>query len=336
MQLGLGLSIANLNVAPAPIAAPYPDPSINWDSSSLLYVNSLQVSASVQLSTVEQTATNNLFKRMKGLDPAYSNFGNTGIYNACKALYPYVGSNLEAYKFNAVFPTAVTQATDDAGYPTSPGYQYIAGGITVDGIYGPKGNGTNGVILTQLNWAQAGGLAASLTWNSLCMGAVYKTTSAVGRDDFGWYSPTAGEGGIWLRTKPTAQSRQGCLEGSSISGTNLVIGGRGHWMLWRSAADKRVYYQQVQQTYPAGADRTGEGNATFGGQTTWPFLGLNFANFNGTGGGASAATRAANCVNFSSNTLMLNYVMDPFADTLISAWNQIVEDFCVETGKKTW
>ena len=333
MQLGLGLSIANLNVVQAP-STPYPDPSINWDSSSLQYVTSLQVSASTQLSVVEQTATNNLFKRMKGLDPLYSNFGDAGIWDARVALYPYVGSNLEAYKFNSVFPTAATQAVDTAGYPTSPGYQYIAGGITVDGLYGPKGNGTNGVILTQLNWAQ--GLASSLTWNSLCMGAVYKTTSAVGRDDFGWYSTTAGEGGIWLRTKPSpANARMGCLEGSGIAGS-YTVGGNGHWMLWRSAADKRVYYQQVQQTYPAGADRTGEGNLSFGGQTTWPFLALNFNNFNGTGGGASAATRAANCANYSNNTLMLNYVMTPFADSLIPSWNQMIEAFCAETGKKTW
>ena len=304
------------------------------DPDAITYINTMNSLPGVTLTLTEKQAIDNLFIRMKGNDPLYPNYGNNGIYAATKGLYPYVGSNLAAYRYNAVFPTAVTQATDGAGYPTSPGYQYIAGGITVDGIYGPKGNGTNGVILTQLNWAQ--GLASSLTWNSLCMGAVYKTTSAVGRDDFGWYSTVPGEAGIWLRTKPTVMSRQGCLEGSNISGPNLVIGGNGHWMLWRSAADKRVYYQQVQQTYPAGADRTGEGNLTFGGQTTWPFLALNFNNFNGTGGSASAATRAANCVNYSNNTLMLNYVMTPFADTLIPAWNQIVEAFCAETGKKTW
>lgn len=331
MQLGLGLSIANANVVQT--ATPYPDPSIVWDSDALLYVNSLQVSASTQLSTVEQTATNNLFRRMKGLDPLYSNFGNDGIWNARVAIYPYVGSNLEAYRFNAVFPTAVTQATDIIGYPTSPGYQYIAGGVTVDGIYGPKGNGTNGVILTNLNWGS--GQASALTWNDLSMGAVYKTTSTTGRDDFGEYNPNAGYAGIWLRTKPTVMSRQGCLEGSNISGPNLVIGGNGHWMLWRSGADKRVYYQQVQQTYPAGADRTAEVQ-TYHGLDTWTFLSLNFSYFNNGGASDSPAVYAGRCVNFSSNTLMLSYIMTAFSSTLIPAWNQIVEDFCVETGKKTW
>ena len=304
------------------------------DPDAAAYINAMNALPGVTLSTTEQQAIDNLFIRMKGNDPLYPNSGNAGIWTATRALYPYLGSNLEAYKYNSKYPTSATVSSDTAGYPTGNGYQYIAGGITVDGIYGPKGNGTNGVILTQLNWAQ--GLASSLTWNSLCMGAVYKTTSTAGRDDFGWYSTNPAEAGIWLRTKPSpANARMGCLEGSGITGS-YTVGGNGHWMLWRSAADKRVYYQQVQQTYPAGADRTGEGNLSFGGQTTWPFLALNFNNFNGTGGGASAATRAANCVNYSNNTLMLNYVMTPFADSLIPAWNQMVEAFCAETGKKTW
>lgn len=310
-------------------------PSINWDVDALLYVNSLQVSASVTLNYTEQNAVNNMFRRMKGLDPTYSNFGDAGIYNATKALYPYVGSNLEAYRFNAVFPTAVTQATDIIGYPTSPGYQYIAGGVTVDGIYGPKGNGTNGVILTNLNWGS--GQASALTWNDLSMGAVYKTTSTTGRDDFGEYNPNAGYAGIWLRTKPSPpNARMGCLEtGTGITGPNLVLGGNGHWMLWRSGADKRVYYQQVQQTYSSGADRTGEVQ-TYHGADTWAFLSLNFSYFNGGGASSSPAVYASRCANFSSNTLMLSYIMTAFSSTLIPAWNQIVEDFCAETGKKTW
>jgi hypothetical protein len=334
MQLGLGLSIASLNVVQAP-ATPYPDPSINWDSSSLQYVTSLQVSASTQLSVIEQTAVNNLFRRMKGLDPLYSNFGNAGIYNATKALYPYVGSNLEAYKFNAVFPTAATQATDTAGYPTSPGYQYIAGGVTVDGIYGPKGNSTNGVILSNLNWIS--GLASDLSPTNLSMGAVYKTQAPTGRDDFGEYNPNVNMAGIFLRTgNPTAIAREGCLEGNAITGPNLVVGGKGHWCLHRSGNDRRVYYQGVQQTYPNGQDRAGEGSALYGGQNTWTWLGLNFNYFNGIGAGTTMAQKAANCVAYSGNTIMLSYVMTGYSNTLIPAWNQMVEDFCAETGKKTW
>lgn len=302
------------------------------DPDALAYINVLSTVPGINLTNIEREAVDKLFIRMKGNDPAYPNSGNNGIWTATKALYPYVGSNLEAYRFNAVFPTAVTQATDLIGYPTSPGYQYIAGGITVDGIYGPKGNGTNGVILTNLNWGS--GQASALTWNNLSMGAVYKTTSATGRDDFGEYNPSPGYAGIWLRTKPTVQSRQGCLEGS-ISGPNLVIGGNGHWMLWRSGADKRVYYQQVQQTYPAGADRTNEVQI-YHGADTWTFLSLNFSYFNNGGASGSPAVYASRCVNFSSNTLMLSYIMTAFSSTLIPAWNQIVEAFCAETGKKTW
>jgi len=307
-------------------------PAIDWDASALLYVTSLQVSASVTLSSTEQNAVNNLFKRMKGLDPLYSNFGNAGIYNATKGLYPYVGSSLAAYRFNAIFPTAVTQATDATGYPTSPGYQYIGGGITVDGVYGPKGNGVNGVILTNMNWMT--GQSSTLSPTDLVMGAVYKTTGT--RKDFGEYNPGPGFAGIWLRTGPTVMAREGCLEGSNITGTNQVINGLGHYLLWRSGSDKRVYYQQVQQTYSPGADRSGEGNSTYSGLNTWTWLGLNFSYFNNGGAQSSEAVYAGRCVNYASDTLMFSYVMTSFSSTLISAWNQIVEDFCTETGKKTW
>ena len=303
------------------------------DPNAATYITTMNALPGVTLSTTEQQAIDELFIRMKGNDPLYSNFGNAGIWNATKAFYPYVGSNIEAYKYNSKYPTSATVTTDTAGYPTGNGYQYIAGGITVDGIYGPKGNGTNGVILTNLNWIS--GLASSLSPTNLCLGAVYKTTSVTGRDDFGDYNPNANMGGIWLRTKPSsAQARMGNLEGA-ITGS-ITIGGRGHWMIHRSGSDKRVYYQGVQATYTGGTDRSGEGNSLYGGMNTLPFLGLNFSYFNGAGAGASMATRAANCVNFSANTLMAAYIMDGFSNTLIPAWNQMIEAFCVKTGKKTW
>jgi hypothetical protein len=304
------------------------------DPDAANYINVMNSLPGVTLTQTEQQAIDNLFIRMKGNDPAYSNFGNNGIYAATKALYPYVGSNLEAFKYNAVFPTSVTQSTDTGGQATSPGYQYIGGGITIDGIYGPKGNGINGVILSNLNWVQ--GLASSLTPTNLAMGAVYKTTSTTGRDDFGQYDPGVGMSGIWLRTKPNAQARMGCLE-SPVTGSNVVFGGRGHWMLHRSGASKRVYYQGVQANYTGGADRAGKMSyPNFGGCATWTWLGLNFSYFNGQCGFVSDATRAANSVNFSANTLLFSYIMDGFSASLIPAWNQMVEAFCAETGKKTW
>lgn len=306
------------------------------DSDAATYINTMNSLPGVTLSTTEQQAIDNLFIRMKGNDPAYSNYGDNGIWAATKGLYPYLGSNLEAYRYNAVFPTSVTQSTDSGGYPNSPGYQYIAGGITVDGIYGPKGNGVNGVILSNLNWIS--GHASAVTWNSLSMGAVYKVEAPTGRDDFGDYNPFVNEAGIWLRTGPTVMARMGCLEGSNISGPNLVPGGRGHWMLHRSGNDRRVYYQGVQQTYPNGQDRTVEGSPSYGGIFTWPWLGLNFSAFQYYNGiqFTDSATRAARCVSFSGNTLMLSYVMTGYSNTLIPAWNQMVEAFCIETGKKTW
>lgn len=305
------------------------------DPDALVYINVLSTIPGINLTNIEREAVDKLFIRMKGNDPAYPNSGNNGIWTAAKALYPYVGSNLEAYRYNALFPVSTTQAIDAIGYPTSPGYQYIAGGITVDGVYGPKGNGVNGVILSNLNWGS--GLASTLSPTNLSMGAVYKTTSSTGRDDFGEYNPNAGYSGIWLRTKPSpANARMGCLEtGSGISGPTVVIGGRGHWMLWRSAGDRRVYYQGTQATYSAGADRSGEVQ-TYHGADTWPWLSLNFSYFNNGGASGSPAIYATRCVNFSSNTLMLSYIMDGFSASLIPAWNQIVEAFCTETGKKTW
>ena len=304
------------------------------DPDAAIYINTLNGLPGVNLTQTEKQAIDNLFIRMKGNDPAYSNFGNNGIYAATKGLYPYVGSNLAAYRFNAVFPSAVTQSQDSGFYPTGNGYQYISGGITVDGIYGPKGNGVNGVILSNMNWVS--GYASALSPNNLAMGAVYKTTSTTGRDDFGDYNAAANMAGIWLRTKPAApQARLGCLE-TAILGSGIVTGGRGHWMLHRSGASKRVYYQGIQAIYVGGQDRSQEGQASFGGLNTWGFLGLNFTYFNGVSGFASEATRAANCANFSSNTLMLSYIMEGFSASLIPAWNQMVEAFCAETGKKTW
>ena len=302
------------------------------DPNAATYINTMNALPGVTLSLTEQQAIDKLFIRMKGNDPLYPNSGNAGIWTATKALYPYLGSNLEAYKYNSKYPTSATVSSDTAGYPTGNGYQYIAGGITVDGIYGPKGNGTNGVILTNLNWVS--GLAGTLSPTNLAVGVVYKTTSGSGRDDFGDYNPGPGMGGIWLRTKPSAaQARMGNLEGP-ITGS-ITIGGRGHWMLHRSGASKRVYYQGVQATYTGGADRAQEGSP-FSGLNTWTFLGLNFTYFNGVSATSSMATRAANCVNFSSNTLMAAYIMEGFSATLIPAWNQMIEAFCLETGKKTW
>jgi hypothetical protein len=306
------------------------------DPNAATYINTMNALPGVTLSTTEQQAIDELFIRMKGNDPLYSNFGDAGIWNAAKAIYPYLGSNLEAYRYNAMFPVAATQSTDNGGYPNSPGYQYIAGGVTVDGIYGPKGNGVNGVILTNLNWIS--GHASALSPTSLSMGAVYKSQAPTGRDDFGDYNPFVNEAGIFLSTGPTTpNARLSCLDGA-VSGPNLVPGGKGHWMLHRSGADRRVYYQGVQQTYAGGQNRTVEGSPSYGGIFTWAFLGLNFSAFQYYNGiqFTNSATRAARCVNFSGNTLMFNYIMTGFSNTLIPAWNQMVEAFCVKTGKKTW
>jgi hypothetical protein len=310
-------------------------PVIVYDVDAQAYFTAL-ANDGVTLTKGEKGAYNNLVIRMKGLDPAYANFGDNQIWTSNRGLYPYIGSSLAGFRYNGKFPTSVTQQVDGGSYPISPGYQFIAGGVTVDSIYGAKGNGINGVILTNLNWVS--GQGSALVPTSLSMGCVYKNTSALGRDDFGDYNPFVNESGIWLRTKPNpANARLSCLEGAGITG-NYVVGGKGHWMLHRSGDTKRVYYQGNLLTYPSGQNRVGKGNATFGGLFTWTFLGLNFSAFQYVNGVqfADAATRAGRCVNFSSNTLMLSYISTAFSSTLIPVWNNIVEAFCVETGKKTW
>jgi hypothetical protein len=312
------------------------------DPNAATYINTMNALPGVTLTLEEKQAVDELFIRMKGNDPLYSNYGNAGIWNAAKAFYPYVGANLEAYRYNAINPISTTTSTDAAGYPNAPGYQYIAGGVTVDGIYGPKGNSMNGVILSNLNWM--GGTASSLSPTNLCMGAGYKTEAPTGRDDFGEYNPNVNMAGIFLRTGGHSPgnggpiARLGCLENGNqnITGPNVVIGGRGHWMLHRTGNDRRAYYKGVQATYTPGQDRAGEGSTTYNALNTWTFLALNFNYFNGVGAAASLATRAAYCVAFSGNTLLFNYVMDGFSNTLIPAWNQMIEAFCVKTGKKTW
>ena len=67
------------------------------DPNATTYINTMNSLPGVTLTLEEKQAIDELFIRMKGNDPLYSNFGNNGIYTATRALYPYIASNLEAY-----------------------------------------------------------------------------------------------------------------------------------------------------------------------------------------------------------------------------------------------
>jgi hypothetical protein len=257
---------------------------------------------------------------MKGLDSNYANYNNPEIWNSRIAVYPYVGSDVRAFRYNAIVPTTSSQF-DGSGNPISPGYQTFFGGGIYD-RYGFKGNAINAYANTNLNQTNGylGGKSSSSS--GYTMGVVWKDTNTADRNDFGLYSTSPpNDATMWLRTSPTPFARILSYD-TQITGINSVNGGKGHWMITKNnlVSIKKAYYQGNELTLGASTNRTGF--PTQG----WSFsYFVNALNFNGGAGG------------FTSNTTMFFYMFIGFTNTtIIDAWNQIVEDFCVESAKKTW
>lgn len=291
------------------------------DADAAAYVAVVNSIPTVGLSLAEKQAIDNLFLRMKGLDPAYSNFGNNEIWTKRIALYPMVGQSFFAYRYNALYPTFNTQFDGGFLYPVGPGYASIGGGVTIDGIYGLKGNGVNGFFNTNLNART--GHASQLALQNAMVGCVWKDQIVGGRDDFGTYNTVpAWDGNLWLRTKPTPNARIYGYETATSGGTN---GGKGHWFILTNTSGRRIYYNKTALTFGTVTTRTNEPDGWFG---SIPFLALNLNNMNNYG--------YQSYVNFSANTCMIAYIMGGISDAMIPAWNDMIEDFCIETGKKTW
>jgi hypothetical protein len=313
---------SNEGVAFPPL--PPPPPPIIWDADALAYVNVIEITESIPLSYQEQNSVNNLFIRMKGLDPNYGNYNNTEIWDRRIALYPYVGSNVRAFRYNAIAPTTSSQF-DGSGNPISPGYQTFYGGGSYN-RYGFKGNGVNAYANTNLNQTNGYLQSKVVTNNGFTMGVVYKDTDNVNRSDFGVYSTFfPNDATMFLTTRPAASGgpvARLLSYDSPLSGANLVDGGKGHWLIIKndSVSIKKAYYQGNELTVGASTNRFDP--PTQG----WPLsYVVNAVNFN------------TSIINFSNNTTMLFYMFLGFTNTtIIDAWNQIVEDFCVESNKKTW
>jgi hypothetical protein len=297
-----------------------PVPPIIWDVDALAYVEVIENTESIPLSYQEKNAVNNLFIRMKGLDSNYGNYNNTEIWDRRIALYPYVGSDVRAFRYNAIVPTTSSQF-DINGNPIAPGYQTFLGGGIYD-RYGFKGNGINAYANTNLNNANGYLNSKQQALQGFTMGVVYKDVNTVGRNDFGLYSTSfTNDATMWLRTTPTPQARIISYE-SDLTGPSVVNGGNGHWLLVKndSVSIKKAYYQGNELNVSLSSDRT-----TFPTQGWSRSYVHNALNFNGSIG------------NFTTNTTMFFYMFLGFTNTtIIDAWNQIVEDFCVESDKKTW
>jgi hypothetical protein len=293
------------------------------DADAITYINTMNALPGVTLTLTEKQAIDNMFLRIKGLDPAFGNYGNTEMWDRRVALYPYLGSNMEAFRYNAFVPVT-TNSTDGSGNPNGPGYQTFYGGGSYDS-YGHVGNGINAYSNTNLNHTN-GYLASKQQVNQgLTMGTVYKNTESTIRCDFGVYSTFfPNDATMYLTTRPV-QGAVARIFSYDHNVTGMAIpGGKGHWMIVKndSVGIRKAYYQGAELTLSANQNRTQV--PTQGYFFSYP---ANAMNFNG------------NYQNFlpAGQTTMLFYIFLGFTNTtIINAWNQIVEAFCAETGKKTW
>ena len=301
-----------------------------FDADAAAYIQVIETTELVPLSFDEKNSVHNLFLRMKGLDPNYGNYNNTEIWDRRIALYPYVGSDVRAFRYNAIVPTTSSQF-DGLSRPISPGYQTFVGGGTYD-RYGFKGNGINAYANTNLNQTSGYLQSSSINNNGYTMGVVYKDTDAVGRSDFGTYSTLfPNDATMFLTTRPAVSGgpvARLLSYDTNLSGAGLVDGGKGHWMIVKndSVAMEKAYYQGSELTLSANTDRFTP--PTEGWPASYIVNAMNFRD---------AAYGTINPVNFTTNTTMFFYMFVGFTNTtIIDAWNQIVEDFCAESGKKTW
>jgi hypothetical protein len=298
-----------------------PIPPIIWDVDALAYVEVIENTESIPLSYQEKNAVNNLFIRMKGLDSNYGNYNNTEIWDRRIALYPYVGSDVRAFRYNAIVPTTSSQF-DINGNPIAPGYQTFLGGGTYD-RYGFKGNGVNAYVNTNLNQTNGYLASSSLTQQGYTMGIVWKDNNLDSRNDFGVYSTLfPNDATMWLRNAPTPFTRTLAYD-LGVTGSGIINGGAGHWLIVNNnlSGIRGAYYNKTKGTLTG--DLVVRNQPPTQGWVMSYFG--NCMNFNGNPG------------NFTINTSMFFYIFTGFSnETIINAWNQIVEDFCVESDKKTW
>lgn len=261
------------------------------------------------LNTTEKTAVNNLSIRIKGLDPAYGNFGNDAIYQAALnfQICPMVGRNLNATKYNLMDPRNLTAARK----------QTYVGGCTADS-YGVSTNGVNGYILSNIQQRAE----ADINSASACIGMVLKNNQA--RFDFGTYGTNYNAGGndanLWLRggNATTYMSRTYCYENLS----SAAVDPRGHVSinLKDSQYHGRIYRNKVLLFTNAGNERYDAYNVE--NNDNLPFGAVSF---NGT---------PSNLVN--PHTMMFQYFFRGLTDSMKAIWDLIVEQYCIDMGRKTW
>jgi hypothetical protein len=298
-----------------------PYTNTDYDDDAVAYFAKL-ASVGAPANGIERAALSKVFKRMKGTDLTFlATAGDSHLWDKRIAFYPGIAQSLTAYRYNAFYPTETT-GQDGPGWPNAPGYATIGSGVSVDGIFGPKGDGTSNTwINTNLNART--GTASQLSGTNACVGAVYKNTRTTGRDDFGTYNTgTNYDANLWLRTLPTPNARIYCYEGTLTGGTN---GDKGHWMILANSTGRSVWNRGTQLSYTPGTIVVNEPDGFFGSMT---FLALNYNNMNNYGYNSF--------VNNSENTLLTGYILGGIADAYVTAWNQIIEDFMIDTGKKTW
>lgn len=294
------------------------EPAISYDADALAYVSAIQVTEGVSMSYAHRLAINNLVKRMKGQDSGYANFGSTAIWDARILFCPNLGNSLATTKYNLFNPVASDAALR----------QLYNGGVTYDTGYGVKGNGTNGYIRTFVRQRDY----ATMSQSSGTIGAVYKSDQTSGRIDWGCYGTgTSYDANMWLRII-TGGSVNTLVRGYTYDvgpGTGGPATQKGHWMVRQKSGVSnipQIYYNKTKIYEYGGSpsysylDESREYTAS-GLNGELVFLALNY--------------NMGTITNYTSNTLILYYIMADLG-AQVDAWNEIIEQFCTDTGRKTW
>jgi hypothetical protein len=289
----------------------YSDPP-SYDTNAKLFSDTIFTNEGISLLNSEKVAINNFVKRAKGLDPGYANFGSSAIWDAGILFCPNRGGSLATAKYNVFDPTILIQ-------------NYF-GGITYDPGYGVKGNGVNGGINSQVAVRNYTTGLTQLNQEKGLVGIVYKDTVNASRRDFGNYGSNVGiDGNMWLTA-----SRGGVVSPAMRYYThdeNITIvpaNTNGHWCLKGTLGSPnlgKVYYNKTLIHTSNGNNPRTAAQALSLPNAEILFLCLNFN------------SRAV--VNYANATDICHYVLGDIGAN-IGAWNDMIEDFCIETGTKTW
>lgn len=292
------------------------------DADAALFINTVSALPGANLTLTEKQAVDKFMLRIKGLDPAFGNYGNNAIYVAAQGfqINPMVGQTLEAMRVNLMDPLNTT------GKKMS----YV-GGCSIDVGYGVALNGVNGYMLTNINQKAE----ADINSSSACMGMVHKISTQ--RSDMGTYGtnwnhnlPTGNDANIHFiaGTKLNTQARSYRYEnsGSQVPG----IDAKGHHVFNLKDVEytAKVYTNKVLRITNSTGQARIYWNTNYGLEPSdnIPIGAMSFNNDYNTFGGHLAYP----------SIIMFSYLFRGLSGNMINYWNDIVEQYCIDTNRKTW